>query len=63
MVNRSSQISAHKEDGVSFSLLFLCASRKTHRQTVSASAVNLLRQKRKKRTLAETLHGAFISAL
>ena len=45
------QISAHK-DGVSFSLLFLCASQKTHRQTVSASAVNLLRQKR---TLAETL--------
>ena len=38
-----------------FSLLFLCASRKTHRHTVSASAVNLLRQKRKKRTLAETL--------
>ena len=32
----------------------LCASRKTHRQTVSASAVSLLRQKRKKRTLAET---------
>ena len=30
-------------------------SRKTHRQTVSASAVNLLRQKRKKHTLAETL--------
>ena len=38
-----------------FSPLFLCASRKTHRQTVSASAVNLLRQKRKKRTLPETL--------
>ena len=42
-------------DGASFSLLFLCASRKTHRQTVSASAVNLLRQKRKKHALAETL--------
>ena len=54
-VNWSLQISAHKEDGVLFSLLFLCASRKTHRQTVSASAVNLLRQKRKKGTLAETL--------
>ena len=54
-VNRSPQISAHK-DGVSFSLLFLCASRKTHRQTVGALAVNLLRQKRKKPTLAETLH-------
>ena len=53
--HRGPQISAHKEDGVSFSLLFLCASRKTHRQTVSASEVNLLRQKRKKRTLAETL--------
>ena len=51
-VNWSPQISAHKEDGVSFSLLFLCASRKTHRQTVIASAVNLLRQKRNKRTLA-----------
>ena len=49
------QISAHKDGRVSFSLLFLCASRKTHRQTVSASAVNLLRQKRKKHTLAETL--------
>ena len=47
--------SAHKEDGVSFSMLFLCASRKTHRQTVSASAINLLHQKRKKRTLVETL--------
>ena len=35
---------------------FLVASRKTHRPNVSASAVNLLRQKRKKRTLAETLH-------
>ena len=35
---------------------FLVASRKTHRPKVSASAVNLLRQKRKKRTLAETLH-------
>ena len=46
-VNWSPQIAAHKED--------VCASRKTHRQTVSASAVNLLRQKRKKRTLAETL--------
>ena len=34
---------------------FLAASRKTHRPNVSASAVNLLRQKRKKRTLAETL--------
>ena len=34
---------------------FLVASRKTHRPNVSASAVNLLRQKRKKRTLAETL--------
>ena len=54
-VNWSPQISAHKEDGVSFSLLFLCASWKTHRQTVCASAVNLLRHKRKKRTLAETL--------
>ena len=38
---------------------FLCASRKTHRQTTSASAVNLLRQKRKKRTLAETLNHTF----
>ena len=44
---------AYKDDEVSFSLLFLCASQ---RQTVSASAVNLLRHKRKKRTLAETLH-------
>ena len=34
---------------------FLVASRKTHRPNVSASAVNLLRQKRKKRTLVETL--------
>ena len=34
---------------------FLVASQKTHRPNVSASAVNLLRQKRKKRTLAETL--------
>ena len=34
---------------------FLVASRKTHRPNVSASAVNLLRQKRKKGTLAETL--------
>ena len=51
-VNWSPQISAHKEDEVSFSPLFLCASRKTHRQTVSASAVNLLRQKH---NLAETL--------
>ena len=51
----SPQISAQKDDRVSFSLLFLCAPRKTHRQTVSASAINLLRQKRKKRTLAETL--------
>ena len=50
-VNWSPQISAHKEDGVSFSLLVSSASRKT----VSASAVNLLRRKRKKRTLAETL--------
>ena len=55
-VNWSPQISAHKEDGVSFSLLFLCVLRKTYRQTVSASAANLLRQKRKKRTLAETLN-------
>ena len=39
------------------------ASRKTHRQTVSASAVNLLRQKRKKRTLAETLPGAISPAV
>ena len=39
---------------ISFSLPFLCASR----QTVSASAVNLLHQKRKKRTLAETLISA-----
>ena len=54
-VNWSPQISAHKEDGVLFSMLFLCASRKRHRQTVSASAVNWLHQKRKKRTLAETL--------
>ena len=30
-VNWSLQISAHKEDGVSFSLLFLCASQKMHR--------------------------------
>ena len=51
----SPQISAQKDDRVSFSLLFLCAPRKTHRQTVSASAINLLCQKRKKRTLAETL--------
>ena len=33
----------------------LVASRKTHRPNVSALAVNLLRQKRKKCTLAETL--------
>ena len=37
-------------------------SRKTHRQTVSASAVNLLRQKRKKRTLAETLRKTTMDA-
>ena len=48
--------STHKDDGVSFLLLSLCASRKTYRQTVSVSAINLLRQKCKKRTLTETLH-------
>ena len=62
-VNWSPQIPAHKEDGVSFSLLFLCVSRKTHRQTVSASAVNLLRQKRKKRTLAKTLGSSWVDSV
>ena len=51
-VNLKSSISAHKDDRISFSLLFLCASWKMHRQIVSVSAVNLLPQKR---TLAETL--------
>ena len=32
--------SSHKDNGISFSLLFLCASRKRHRQTVSASALS-----------------------
>ena len=41
--------------GTSFSLLFLCVSRKMHRPTVSASAVNLLHPKSRKRTLEETL--------
>ena len=49
---KSPQISAHKADRVSFSLLFLCASLKMRTQTVSASAVNLLH---KKHTLAETM--------
>ena len=40
---------------------FLVASRKTHRPNVSASAVNLLCQKRKKHTLAETLHFLFLT--
>ena len=60
-VNWSPQILAHKEDGVSFLLLFLCVSQKTHRQTVNASAVNSLRQKRKKRTLAK--HWMYILGL
>ena len=38
--------------------VFVCVT-KTHRQIVSVSAVNLLRQKRKKRTLAETLNFSY----
>ena len=48
----SPQILDHKGDRISFSSIFVC---KTHRATVSLLTVNLLHQKCKKRTLAESL--------